>query len=592
MNDTIFREQLQEDIKLLQKNLSWNTHITKDEYAFNYWVLSNIYSLDEEECSNNITEYNDKGIDCFVHYEEDKELYIIQNKYYGESTKLNSKDVSDFLTRPVASLDNGNYQKSTELQKIYNRAKKDNEYKVFLHFYVTNNIQSEDVTNLINSYESNDFIAELFYLEDIKNKYYGKSYKENATLETTLSIKVKASALRILPEEYNLPNMSKAFYVMAKVSDIYSLWNKAEKEKYPLFEENIREYLGGTSGINKAIITTLKNSKQRGNFFYYNNGITIICDEATADANEVNISNPQIVNGCQTVNSISEVLKRDGNANENFKDVYVMAKILVLEKSNSEFYRDIVKYTNSQNSINEKVFGATLQLFLTIQKKLEQRGFLLIVKQSDKHTFKQKYRENEAKGRLLENANQNSKQEFHQFKKLGDVQIPLETLIQIIGAFKKDAYFAYAKKSSLLKPTSIEYYQKFSTKIGDFFTIESMVKLIIIYKKSEHDKRGSDDGRFPSPYYLLNFLGCYLESRSIDRQDFLKNIIMENLIIVYNNFKPLSKDYHKKRDLDYNKMIKEKVDTDIMKEVLTEHIEGFKKYNLEEYEKFNRIFMT
>lgn len=58
--------------------------------------------------------------------------------------------------------------------------------------------------------------------------------------------------------------------------------------------------------------------KVRKNFFYYNNGITVICDRMTkivtqpSDYNmnaAFTIDNPQIVNGCQTVNSIYEALK-------------------------------------------------------------------------------------------------------------------------------------------------------------------------------------------------------------------------------------------------------------------------------------------
>src|SRR5699024_6158824 len=121
-----------------------------------------------------------------------------------------------------------------------------------------------------------------------------------------LNVKNRATYLAIRPEEYKLPNMSEAYYAMARIIDIYTLWKDAEKKDYPLFEENIREYLGGTSGINKGIIKTLKDPEDIGNFFYYNNGITIICSYAKADSKKIQIIVPQIVNGCQTVNSIVE----------------------------------------------------------------------------------------------------------------------------------------------------------------------------------------------------------------------------------------------------------------------------------------------
>lgn len=181
MKNQIFREQIQEDLKLLKENLAWDPNISKDEYTFNYWILSNIYNLDEEECNGNITEYNDKGIDCFVHYEDDKELYIIQNKYYSEDTPLNSKELSDFLTRPLSKLKDGKYTRSKELQKIFSKIRDDNQYKIFLHFYVTNNNYNEDVISVLKNFKSENVYVELFGLDKIREKYFGKSYKENIT---------------------------------------------------------------------------------------------------------------------------------------------------------------------------------------------------------------------------------------------------------------------------------------------------------------------------------------------------------------------------------------------------------------------------
>lgn len=589
-----FKEQIQEDLDLLKEKLAWDSQIGKDEYAFNYWVLSNIYNLDEEDCNTNITEYNDKGIDCFVHYEDDKELYIIQNKYYNENTPLSSKELSDFLTRPLSKLEEGSYTRSPELQKIYLKIKDDKDYKVFLHFFVTNNRNSADLDSLINNYKSDKAFVKIFFLDDIKEKYFGGSFSENPKLNTTLKVKNKGTYLAIRPNEYALPNMSEAYYVMAKITDVYNLWQAAEDNNYPLFEENIREYLGGTSGINKGIINTLKNPDERGNFFYYNNGITIICDKAKADSQKVDIINPQIVNGCQTVNSIAEVLKSSKQIEQDYKDVYVMVKILVLEKKNSVFYRDIVRYTNSQNSINEKVFGATLQPFFTIQDKLKEYGILLGVKQSDRFQFKEYYKDKKSFGTILNRANDFSEKLLFEFKTLNDLFIPLETLIQIIGSYIKDAFIAYTKKSYLLKPTSKEYYQSFSSKIGEFLTIESMAKLVLLYKISEKEKKESNDKRTPSPYLLLNFIGYYLRESKIDLQTFLKDITIEDLKMVYDRFKTLTskyiKAYNTEYRLEYNQIIKQKIDLGLMDSVLNQHLESLEEYNTEDYKKLMEIF--
>ena len=132
-----FREQIKEDIQLIQKEYGYiDDKIQRDEYAFNYWVLSRLYSLDEEIISSYVTDVQDKGIDCFVHYEDTKELYIIQNKYYNDSTNVDRNDVADFLNSPLSILMSGNYKRSEELQRIFDRVHSDSEYKIWLHFYV------------------------------------------------------------------------------------------------------------------------------------------------------------------------------------------------------------------------------------------------------------------------------------------------------------------------------------------------------------------------------------------------------------------------------------------------------------------------
>ncbi|SHE57319.1 AIPR protein [Tissierella praeacuta DSM 18095] len=108
------------------------------------------------------------------------------------------------------------------------------------------------------------------------------------------------------------------------------------------------------------------------------------------------IKNPQIVNGCQTVNSIYEALNKiDPNKlDEEFKDCFVMLKILEINREDDNekiLYKDIVRYTNSQNSIKESTFIANRSEFLRLQTEFERKGFLLLIKQSDKHTFSEKY---------------------------------------------------------------------------------------------------------------------------------------------------------------------------------------------------------
>lgn len=179
------------------------------------------------------------------------------------------------------------------------------------------------------------------------------------------------------------------------------------KKNYALFEKNIREYLGN-KGINKRIYNTLKSEDERKNFFYYNNGFTIICTKMGSTQNEhksqnphvgisFRIENPQIVNGCQTVNSIFSALKEydDEDVEKQFQDTFVMLKILQIDSSDLEqksLSKNIVTYNNSQNSLDEKQFVANTELFQRLKSEFSEKGFLLLTKQNDKNANATEYK--------------------------------------------------------------------------------------------------------------------------------------------------------------------------------------------------------
>ena len=74
-----------------------------------------------------------------------------------------------------------------------------------------------------------------------------------------------------------------------------------ERAGIRLFARNIRGFLGDTE-INSEIEATLKSKPQY--FWYYNNGITIVCDQAEEISGGgrqiLRVRNPQIINGQQT----------------------------------------------------------------------------------------------------------------------------------------------------------------------------------------------------------------------------------------------------------------------------------------------------
>ena len=581
----LFKEQIKEDIKIIQDNIKKNNPlIEKEEYAFNYWVLSKLYNIEEEIIEDNITEYSDYGIDCFVYFEESKDLYIIQNKYYSDETKLTKDYVqNDFLTRPMNMLLMNSYRRSQELQDIFNKYKDDSEFKIHLYLYVSNDLKDDSIIRLFEQYRAPvDKIkcyvdAEIFYLSDIKNVYFGDRKKEIKNFKCDFLTINDGTVLQINKENYGLPNLIEAKYIFTPVKVIYDIVKLAKEKEYSLFAENIREYLGN-KGINAQIAKTLEDEEERANFFYYNNGITVICDKIDKEqSNNIRYNrrfvtyNPQIVNGCQSVNSIYAVLnKYNENELENkFKDTFVMVKLLVLDAENSEqtqLYQDIVRYNNSQNAITEKAFAANQQLFINMQVEFEKRGFLLAVKQSDNYKFKESKRFNEYRPIL------NKYEELFdlKFEKIENIIIPLEKLLQIFLAFDQNGYQAFVKKSQVLKQDSAT-----NTTIIKFikekeYTINDLLNIYLLYLKAEKDKKNSEDQRTPIPFYLIGFLGSKFQYKSnkkcieVLRYIFSDKNILESVYDLYTLITKLYKSqFFSIKGIDYNKMIKSPIDDSI-----------------------------
>ena len=80
-----------------------------------------------------------------------------------------------------------------------------------------------------------------------------------------------------------------------------------ERAGLRLFARNIRGFMGMKTPVNKGMVATLEKEPER--FFYYNNGITIVCDEAERKSSQgrdfMQVGNPQIINGQQTTRTLA-----------------------------------------------------------------------------------------------------------------------------------------------------------------------------------------------------------------------------------------------------------------------------------------------
>lgn len=144
-------------------------------------------------------------------------------------------------------------------------------------------------------------------------------------------------------------------YYMSIVSD------SGELKKY-LFDSNVRDFMGLNS-VNKDITNTLSSNNPKIDFWWLNNGITILCSKASMTGDNCIIENARIINGLQT----SECIYRYIFNNSEVEDGRLLL-IKILSCEDTAICDKIIKSTNNQTAISTASLWATDK----IQNDIEQ----------------------------------------------------------------------------------------------------------------------------------------------------------------------------------------------------------------------------
>lgn len=204
-----FKSQIESDIAEYKESHPNIPNIHKDEWAFNYWVLDKLFFEDEEIIESKIIDYSDYGTDAYEFYEDTKDVYLIQNKYYSDDSIISADYVkNDFLIRTITALENGTYKKAPELQSFFNKYKDDSDFTVYLQLFVTNNRHCIEADEYIKEFNLKHpkYRAKIFYLDNIEERYY------NEVKEIKKNLKVTINSIDTL-------------------LDLYLLYKRAEEEK-------------------------------------------------------------------------------------------------------------------------------------------------------------------------------------------------------------------------------------------------------------------------------------------------------------------------------------------------------------------------
>jgi hypothetical protein len=130
-----------------------------------------------------------------------------------------------------------------------------------------------------------------------------------------------------------------------------------------LFEENIRDYEGKDIEVNKGIRQTLLNPTSGQEFWWLNNGLTIVASKAPRDGNTLTIRDPKIVNGLQTSMEIYNFFHIQPDTTDT-RTILVRVIVTDIEQTRN----DIIRATNTQSPIQ----ATSLRAFDPIHHLIEQ----------------------------------------------------------------------------------------------------------------------------------------------------------------------------------------------------------------------------
>lgn len=158
------------------------------------------------------------------------------------------------------------------------------------------------------------------------------------------------------------------FVCLVRVRDYFAfISDEMGALRRQIFEANVRDYQGRTE-VNDEIQQSLQE-KHSEDFWWLNNGITILAAKASQSGKALTIEDPQIVNGLQTSTEIFNYCKKFNTESDSRK---ILVRIIVPTEQES---RDrIIKATNSQTAVQQASLRATDKIHRDIEEFLRPRG--------------------------------------------------------------------------------------------------------------------------------------------------------------------------------------------------------------------------
>ena len=163
--------------------------------------------------------------------------------------------------------------------------------------------------------------------------------------------------------------MGEASVCLVKMGDYFAfVTDEYGHRRQNIFNANVREYEGDID-VNAAIRRTLETGVASPNFWWLNNGITIVASKAPLNMSTFTLEDPKVVNGLQTSHEIYSYYTAHSPAAD---ERLILIRIIVTDDENMR--NQILQATNNQTRIPSYALRGTEEIHRDIEQFFKENG--------------------------------------------------------------------------------------------------------------------------------------------------------------------------------------------------------------------------
>ncbi|MCD0164660.1 AIPR family protein [Deinococcus sp. 12RED42] len=185
----------------------------------------------------------------------------------------------------------------------------------------------------------------------IKCKFHFTGAKDLIGMSHRIS-RIESASLELAENPLN--TKQGGYIAVTSIENYYNFITENDKLRHALFDMNVRDYQGRTD-VNIKIEETLSYPGQE-DFWWLNNGVSVIASGVRSSNKVLTLDYPQIVNGLQTSYEIYKSMK---TMSPEVASKNILIRVVEIPLENKESRDKIIRATNSQTQLPPSSFRST-----------------------------------------------------------------------------------------------------------------------------------------------------------------------------------------------------------------------------------------